>query len=163
MVEEQKRSAKKVFFSGVLLLGLSTVLVKIIGLIYKIPMLTYLGTEGMGYFNSAYEIYALFCVISTAGLPVALSVLISAAIAKGRADEVRKIYRGALSVFLSVGALGSGVMLVFAKQFCAMSRSENAYYCILAISPTVFLSAFPRHCADIFRGISACFRPRSRR
>ena len=152
MVEEKQSSAKKVFFSGVLLLGLSTVLVKIIGLIYKIPMLTYLGTEGMGYFNSAYEIYALFCVISTAGLPVALSVLISAAIAKGRADEVRKIYRGALSVFLSVGALGSGVMLVFAKQFCAIIRSENAYYCILAISPTVFFICLSSALRGYFQG-----------
>ena len=84
MVGAVQRNTKKTFFSGVLLLSLSTVLVKLIGLIYKIPMLTYLGSEGMGYFNSAYEIYALFCVIATAGLPVALSVLISGAIANSR-------------------------------------------------------------------------------
>ncbi|MBQ3014867.1 MAG: oligosaccharide flippase family protein, partial [Clostridia bacterium] len=67
-------TTKKVFFSGVLLLTLSTVLVKVVGLVYKIPMLSYLGSEGMGYFHSAYEIYAVFCIIATAGLPVALSV-----------------------------------------------------------------------------------------
>ena len=67
------------FLSGVFVLSVSTILVKLIGLAYKIPMLSYLGAEGMGYFNSAYEIYALLCVISTAGLPVALSLLIAAA------------------------------------------------------------------------------------
>ena len=84
---EAAGNMRKTFLSGVLLLSLSTVLVKIIGLIYKIPMLSYLGSEGMGYFNSAYEIYALFCVISTAGLPVAMSVLISALEAEGRVTE----------------------------------------------------------------------------
>ena len=43
--------------SGVLVLSLSTVIVKVIGLAYKIPMIALLGAEGMGYFNSAYEIY----------------------------------------------------------------------------------------------------------
>ena len=62
------------FASGVLILSLSAVIVKIIGLIYKIPMLTLLGSEGMGYFNSAYEIYTLFGVVSTAGLPFAIII-----------------------------------------------------------------------------------------
>ena len=90
MAEAIRNQTKKTFLSGVLLLSLSTVLVKIIGLFYKIPMLTYLGSEGMGYFNSAYEIYALFCVIATAGLPVALSVLIAGAIAEGKRERVRE-------------------------------------------------------------------------
>ena len=118
MVEAVQKNTKKTFLSGVLLLTLSTVLVKVIGLIYKIPMLAYLGSEGMGYFNSAYEIYALFCVISTAGLPVALSVLISGAIARGERGQVRRIYSASLAVFLLIGILGSGVMLLFAKKFC---------------------------------------------
>jgi len=79
----QVQSRAKGFMSGVLLLSLSTLLVKIIGLAFKIPMLSFLGTEGMGYFNSAYEIYALLCTVSTAGLPVALSMLVSAARTRG--------------------------------------------------------------------------------
>ena len=59
-------TTQKVFLSGVLLLTLSTILVKVVGLLYKIPMLSYLGSEGMGYFHSAYEIYAIFCSIARA-------------------------------------------------------------------------------------------------
>lgn len=65
------------FLSGVSLLTLSAVAVKVIGLAYRIPMLRVLGTAGMGYFNTAYEVYALLCVLSTAGLPVAMSVLLA--------------------------------------------------------------------------------------
>ena len=152
MVETAGSNTKKTFFSGVLLLSLSTVLVKIVGLIYKIPMLTYLGSEGMGYFNSAYEIYALFCVISTAGLPVALSVLISDALARGEEASAQRIYRASMRIFLLVGVLGSGVMLVFAKFFCQMIQSEQAYACILSIAPTVFLVCVSSALRGYFQG-----------
>ncbi len=145
-------NSKKSFFSGVLTLSLSTVLVKIIGLIYKIPMLSYLGSEGMGYFNSAYEIYALFCVISTAGLPVALSVMISGALAKGNGEEVRRVYRTAFSVFLWIGILGTAVMLLFAGQFCDLMKSEQAYACILSIAPTVFFICISSALRGYFQG-----------
>lgn len=131
--------AEKTFLSGVFVLALSTVLAKAVGFLYKIPMLSYLGAEGMGYFHSAYEIYALFCVISTAGLPVALSVLVSAALAQGDERGAARIFRTALGVFLGIGALGSGMMVLLAPLFCRLIQSGNAYGCILAISPTVFL------------------------
>ena len=143
---------QKSFFSGVLLLTLSTVSVKVIGLIYKIPMLAYLGSEGMGYFNSAYEIYALFCVISTAGLPVALSVLISGAIARGEYTAVARIYRAAFLIFLMIGLIGSGSMILFADSFCELIQSKNAYYAIISISPTVFLICISSALRGFFQG-----------
>lgn len=136
---ENGNRAEKNFLSGVFVLGVSTVLAKVVGFLYKIPMLSYLGAEGMGYFHSAYEIYALFCVISTAGLPVALSVLVSAALAEGDRRGAERIFRTALGVFLGIGLCGSGVMAALAPLFCRLIRSGNAYGCILAISPTVFL------------------------
>ena len=152
MSEAEQGNTKRVFLSGVLLLTLSTLLVKVIGLIYKIPMLSYLGSEGMGYFNSAYEIYALFCVIATAGLPVALSVLISGALARGEGSEARRIYSAALTVFLMIGALGSGVMLLFARRFCALIQSEGAYFSILSIAPTLFFVCLSSALRGYFQG-----------
>ena len=147
-----EKTVKKTFLSGVLLLTLSTVLVKVIGLLYKIPMLSYLGAVGMGYFNSAYEIYALFCVISTAGLPVALSVLVSSARAKGNEKGAQKIFRASMLVFLIIGAAGTVAMIFFAPSFCKMIQSENAYRCILAISPTVFLVCVSSALRGYFQG-----------
>ena len=76
----RKRASEKnksLFFSGVLFLGGANVLVKIIGLLFKIPMSYLLGDEGMGYFNAAYQIYTWLYMLFTAGLPVAVSILIS--------------------------------------------------------------------------------------
>ena len=151
-MEENGNSTKKVFFSGVLLLSLSTLLVKLIGLIYKIPMLSYLGSEGMGYFHSAYEIYALFCIIATAGLPVALSVLVSEALAKGNKERVKRTYRAAMRIFLLLGAIGTLVMWLFADQFCLWLRSENAYACMRSIAPTVFFVCVSSAVRGFFQG-----------
>lgn len=152
MAESKSIRIGKTFFSGVLLLTLSTVAVKVIGLLYKIPMLAYLGAEGMGYFNSAYEIYALFCVIATAGLPVALSVLISSALAKGEEGSVERIYRTALWIFLGIGLLGSGVMLLLSGHFAKWIRSESAYSSMLAIAPTVFFICIASALRGYFQG-----------
>ena len=103
------------FISGVFILSLSTLIVKIIGLAFKIPMLSLLGMEGMGYFNSAYEIYAVLCVVSTAGLPVALSILISSARAFDDDAKIVKIYKVAVRIFFVLGTVGTVIMLGFAK------------------------------------------------
>jgi len=131
------RKGARSFMSGVLLLSLSTVAVKIIGLAFKIPMLAFLGTKGMGYFNSAYEIYALLCVISTAGLPVALSMLVSAARARGDAYGVARIYRTASVTFFVLGAFTSAFMLLFSKQLAELIGNPDAYLCIAAIAPAL--------------------------
>ncbi len=151
-MESMRATTKKTFFSGVLLLSLSTILVKIIGLVYKIPMLSYLGSEGMGYFHSAYEIYALFCIIATAGLPVALSVLISEASAKGEEARVARIYRATMAIFLLIGLFGTLFMIGFAKPLCKWIRSENAYESIIAISPTVLLVCISSAIRGYFQG-----------
>ncbi|MBE6629190.1 MAG: polysaccharide biosynthesis protein [Ruminococcaceae bacterium] len=157
MVEAVNRNTQRTFFSGVLLLTLSTVLVKLIGLFYKIPMLSYLGTEGMGYFNSAYEIYALFCVISTAGLPVALSVLISGAVARGEDTRAARIYRVTRAVFWLIGIGGTLVMWFFADAFCHVIKSDNALFCMRAIAPTVFLVCYSSALRGYFQGYQRMF------
>ena len=140
------------FMSGVLVLSISTIIVKILGLAVKIPMLNTLGAEGMGYFNSALEIYALLCVISTAGLPVALSMLISESRERGNGAEVRRVYRTALTLFLAVGAIGSGAMLLFSEQIARLVGNPQAEPCITAISPAVLLICLCSAVRGYFQG-----------
>ena len=125
------------FMSGVLVLSLAAVIVKIIGLVYKIPMLRLLGSEGMGYFNSAYEIYTLFCTVATTGLPVAMAVMISSR--KGNSSVGEKVFSVAVRIFLLLGISGSFIMMIFAKPFATFVGSEDAGICILSIAPTVFI------------------------
>ena len=145
-------TTQKVFLSGVLLLTLSTILVKVVGLLYKIPMLSYLGSEGMGYFHSAYEIYAIFCIIATAGLPVALSVLISSALAEKNEREVERIWQVSLTLFVMIGLAGSLVMWGLARPICRWIKNEDALGCIISIAPTLFFVSISSAIRGYFQG-----------
>ena len=141
------------FMSGVLVLSLSTFAVKIIGLAYKIPMLDLLGAEGMGYFNSAYEIYALLCVIATAGLPIALSILVSVNVERGDLAAVKKVYRGALRLFLLLGTVGGAAMLAFADKMAAFIENPSAAPCIRAIAPALLCVCISSAVRGYFQGL----------
>lgn len=125
------------FFSGVLLLSASTMLVKVIGLACKIPLIAVLGAEGMGYFNSAFEIYALLCTLATTGFPVAMSVLISAARQKGSQDEIAKIFRTSTRFLFALGAIGTLLMFFFSRPIAVAIGNDDASFCIVAISPAL--------------------------
>lgn len=156
MNKERKKQRKNDggFLSGVLILSFSTVLVKVIGLAYKIPMLAYLGAEGMGYFNSAYEIYALLCVFSTAGLPVALSMLIAARRERGEDAlcAIRRIDRSAVRVFLLLGVCGTVLLTLLAKPISKGIGNEDAFFCILAIAPALLCVCFSSAVRGYFQG-----------
>ena len=143
-----KSTSRPSFLSGVSILTLSALLVKVIGLFYRIPMLGILGTEGMGYFNTAYEIYALFCVISTAGLPVAMSVLISSLEAEGRHGDAGRVYRLSLGLFAGIGVVGTVILWGLSAPFGRLLGNPRSAACMRAISPTVFL----RCLSSAFRG-----------
>ena len=137
------------FYSGVFVLSLSTVIVKIIGLIFKIPMLRLLGSEGMGYFNSAYEIFALLCVVSTSGLPVAMSVMISR---KKDAENAERVFKSAIRIFLVLGALGSALMLVFSYPLARFLGNYKSFYAIIAIAPALLFICITSAYRGYFQG-----------
>ena len=82
---------KQSFLGGAAILASAVAIVKGIGFFYKIPLNNILGEEGKTYFDSAYQIYNVLLSISTAGLPLALSKLVSEAQARGRENEKRKL------------------------------------------------------------------------
>ena len=86
---------KQNFLQGTALLAMATAVVKVIGALYKIPLNAIIGKEGFGYFNTAYVIYNVLLMISTAGLPVAMSRMISHASSLGHNNQVRRIYHTA--------------------------------------------------------------------
>lgn len=124
---------------GTLSLTVSTLIVKLIGLIYKIPIASLLGDGGMGYFNSAYTVYAFFYLLCTAGVPKAVMILISEAKARGRVTEERKILRVAGGLFLLIGGTLTAVFIIFALPLARLIGNSGAYFTMLAIAPSIIL------------------------
>ena len=127
----------------------TTILVKIIGAIYKIPLTALLSEEAYGDFNGAYNIYSFFLTISTAGLPVALSKTVSETNTLGRQNQKSRVFRVAFCAFLVMGIFSFICMSVF-SQFVATHTIENpkAVYCVLALAPAVLCTC----CCSAFRG-----------
>ena len=142
-----KKSPVNMFFSGVAILTIASILVKSVGLISKIVLNTVVGSEGAGYYSTAYEIYAFLYVISTSGLPIAISIMISKRRARGKLKEAKKIYDVALIMFLIIGTVLTSLMILFSKKIAQFISAPNTAICIVAIAPTL-----------LFICISSCLR-----
>ena len=136
----EKASRKQSFLQGVAVLTAATIIVKLLGFIYKVPLQNILQERGFGYFNTAYDVYNVLLMISTTGLPVAVSRMISQAQALENYAQIRKIYSVSMKVFLTIGVIGTLVMLVFCKPLSVMvTTNENSWAAIAALSPCVLL------------------------
>lgn len=126
------------FLQGALILSAGTMLVKLIGAIFKIPLTNMIGELGMGYFNTAYQIYMPIYTIATAGFPIAVSKMVSQNMALGRYRDVRQVYKTAGPFFFLSGLAGFLIMYFGAGPYTAAVQSPNALFCIRMMAPTVF-------------------------
>ena len=137
-MEQQKRQSQSLL-SGAMVLMITTTIVHIIGVLYKIPITGVIGEVGRGYFTSAYEIYTPLYAISMAGLPVAVSKMVSERMATQKYRDVRQVRKASIIVFLCTGIVGSLILLLLAYPFSNyVIKSPNALYSILAIAPSIF-------------------------
>ena len=98
------------FMGGAAILAGAVAVTKLLGALYKIPLGNLLDREGMAHFYAAYNIYSLLLVLSTAGLPVALSRMVSRAAAQRRYGAVRRCLHLGLALLAALGLVCSAVM-----------------------------------------------------
>ena len=152
---KEKSFKKQSFLQGAAVLAAATAIVKIIGAIYKIPMQSVIGQAGFGYFNTAYQIYDVLLMISTAGLPVAMSRMISEAQALDNPNQIRKIFSTALRVFLTIGTLGMLLMVLFSRQLSTMIVGhDRSWAAITALGPAVLFICIISAFRGFFQGQS---------
>lgn len=153
-MEEPKRPAARrgsTFFGGVLILSIANVLVKLFGFLYKVPLNRVLGDE-MANVNAAYSVYTLLYMISTAGIPVAVSVLICEARTEGRRATLERTLRVALASLALIGMLGTAGMLLLARPIAAANSGGDSYLCLIAIAPALFFVCLSSVMRGYFQG-----------
>jgi len=151
--QSRTKNSTRLFFSGVLVLTISNLIIKAIGLLFKIPMNHIVGDTGMGYYSHAYTLYTCFFMIATNGLPVALAMMLSESRSKGQLKQSKRIFRVALALFFAVGLIGTAIMALGAKPYSAhVLHAESTYYCILAIAPTLFFITLSSAFRGYFQG-----------
>lgn len=147
------KSAKNTFYGGAAILTVSTIIVKALGALYKIPLGNILPDEVMADYTSAYNIYTVLLNISITGLPVAVSKCISEASTLGRRNQTMKIFRVAFTAFLAMGLLSFLCMTVFAIPVSNnILQNPKAVYCVLALSPSVLCVCLMSPLRGFFQG-----------
>lgn len=118
------------------IISVSSFVVKIIGVLFKIPLANMLG-NGMGIFSAAYSLYAMLYMISTSGLPVAISRMIASSDKQGRQREVQRTFRVSLTVFTIIGVAATAVMMLGASWFFRATEHPDSVTAAYIIAPTL--------------------------
>ena len=157
----EKNNNKQSFLHGAALLAIAVAVVKVIGALYKIPLKAIIGDQGYGYFTTAYDIYSVLLMISTAGLPIATSRLISQANSLGHYNQVRRIYKTSRAVFLGLGIFSTLVMVLGCHWLAESMEQPDAWTAILCLAPCALFMGIMSPSRGFFQG-QGNMRPTSR-
>ncbi len=131
----EKKQSSVIVQAGIL--AAASILVRIIGLLYRSPLTAIIGDEGNGYYGSAYNIYTVILLISSYSVPSAISKLMAQKIAVGEYKNAQKVFHAALVYAVFVGVLGS-IFLYFGAGFLV---TQNAVPVLRIFAPTIFFFA----------------------
>lgn len=117
------------------ILAMASMIVRVIGLLYRAPLTAIIGDEGNGYYGTAYNIYTIILMVSSYSMPSAISKLMAQKLAVGEYRNANRVFQCALTYGVLVGLVGSG-LLFFGARFLV----PNVAVCVLQVfAPTVFL------------------------
>jgi len=137
------------FLKGALVLSIAGAISKILGAVYRIPLARLLGGEGMGLYQMAYPIYTTILALATAGVPVAISVLVSRKETQGYNGDSKRIFRVSLLMLFFFGIILTLLIMQIAHFLAGSVLHEpRAYYPILAVAPAIFFAGL----MSVFRG-----------
>ena len=135
------------------ILAIAGIFSRIIGMLFRIPMLSIIGEDGMGVYSTAYSIYNILLMISSYSLPQAVSKLISVKNARKQYKNVRQIFWISLIFGAVLGFVTSLVMTFGAEFFAAdIMKMPEAVYAIRALAPTVFVMGMLGVMRGFFQG-----------
>ncbi len=151
MAQEKKQS----FMVGAAILTVSTLAVKILGLLFSMFLANFISTESMSYFYTAYDIFSVFLMLSTAGLPVAVSRMVGAAYAQGRKKEADRVFFVSFWLFFGIGLLGCLIMFFGADWISStVMATPGAAPAVMALAPTMFFISVMSALRGYFQGRS---------
>jgi len=145
----QKNGTKKFIIQGGIL-AMAGILVRIIGLLYRIPMVNIIKSDGMAIYGPAFNVYGIVLVMSSYGLPMAVSKLVSARVSVKQYKNAHKVFVSALVVSLVSGGIAALLMFFGADFLEQHFYTQNAGIAIplKVLSPTIFIVAV----LGVFRG-----------
>jgi len=144
---------QKSFVAGAAILGGMGLIVKVIGAIFRIPLTNIIGTDGIGIYGVAYPVYTTLLVISTAGLPAAISRMVSERVSVGDYKGAHKVFTIAFSVLLALGIASTTIMLLVADKYAASVSVPDAALSLKMIAPALLFVSVMSAYRGYFQGL----------
>ncbi|NDI36777.1 putative polysaccharide biosynthesis protein [Chengkuizengella sediminis] len=131
-------STKDSLIKGTLVLAIAAFIARFLGIFQRVPLQNMLGDNAMATYGIANSIYFLLLMIATAGIPVAISKLVSERIAVGKFAEAQRIYAAAIKFAIFAG-LFMTTLLWFASDYYAtnIAKDKDAVLAIRALAPAL--------------------------
>ena len=131
-------------------LAIASIISRVIGLLYRIPMTNIIGEYGNDYYSCAYEIYSMMLLISSYSLPMAVSKMVSARMANGQKENAYRVFRGALLIAVVTGTAGCLFVFFGAGFLTELFQTPLSFLALRVLAPTIFIVAV----LGVIRGFS---------
>ena len=151
-MSEEINSNKQSTTKGFAILSTAGFMVKLLSLLYVPFLIKLLGEEGYGIYTSAYPIFVYIYVLTNAGIPVAISKMVSELIAVGNYKDAMKTFKIARFLLLILGMIMSLLLLIFAGTLANIANSDTAKMAIMALAPTILISSVLSAYRGYFQG-----------
>ena len=151
-----KKTKKEGFMQGVITLMFSQVLIKLLGLIYRLAITNVkgFGDVGNGYYSAGYQVYAVLLIISSQGIPGAVSKLVSNKVAKGKYNEAHRVFKVSMVVFGIIGFIASLLLLLSANFVSSkILNVPDVSYVLKVLSPAIFFVCVSAVIRGYFAGL----------
>ena len=150
---------KQSFITGVLILGISGILAKFLGLFFRWPVTMLIGDEGIGLYQLAYPVY-MFIIAIMSGFPVAISSMVSERITLGKRLEAHRVFKVSLLILILIGALSSILLYASAPYIIIILKwRSDAYYSFVAIAFAPLFVAIMSAFRGYFQGLQMMGMP----
>ena len=152
--QTNKKNSSNFLIQGSILAA-AGIIVRLIGLAYRIPLIRIIGDEGMGYYSVAFEVYSVILLLSSYSLPLAVSKMISARIAKEDYINAHRTLKMSLLYATIVGAAGCLFVACTADWFAnVFYKLPLCKYALLTLAPTIWIMAYLGVVRGYFQGKS---------
>lgn len=133
-----KTNKKQSFVKGAAILTVGLMVVKVIGMLYKVSLSRLYGPVGAGLLSNAYELYIPLFTLATAGFPIAVSRMVSESMSKGRYKDVKRIKDVAVPFFIVAGIICFLLMVLFSFFYVKIIESPDSFISMLVLAPAIF-------------------------
>ena len=134
------------------ILAMAGILVRIIGMLYRMPLNDIIGKQGNGYYTSAYNVYNILLILSSYSMPVAISKMISSRLARGEYENCRRILRAGLLYATIAGGIAGCALWFGADLFAGLMKTPFSSYALKTLAPTIWIMAYLGVLRGYFQG-----------